>query len=106
MHSINAAIERAEELGRNKAAHGSPALDRTNGYQTFYPTGALALDVYRKHGADGLKNVVQAYLDGYNVRARQLGFARIDYVEIKNRIGDVLPPAATAAERSAIPAAM
>ena len=106
MNSINAAIERAEDLGRNKAPLGSPALDRTNGHQVVYPMGVLALDVYREHGANGLKKIGQAYQAGYNARAQQLGIARLDYVDIVNRIGAMLPPSATDEERIAIPEAM
>lgn len=106
MNSLHDAMERAEELGRNKAAHGSPALDRTNGRQIVYPMGVLALDVYRKHGAIGLHNIGQAYQAGYNARARRLGIDPLDYADMKNRIGAVLPPGATDEERAAIPEAM
>ncbi|MDQ0850677.1 hypothetical protein QFZ65_002615 [Arthrobacter sp. B3I9] len=56
--------------------------------------------------ASGLQNIAQAYQAGYNTRAQELGIVRIHYADIKKRIGAVLPPAATAEERTAIRAAL
>ncbi|WP_306911023.1 hypothetical protein [Arthrobacter sp. B3I9] len=53
-----------------------------------------------------MQNIAQAYQAGYNTRAQELGIVRIHYADIKKRIGAVLPPAATAEERTAIRAAL
>lgn len=110
MSSINDLQISAEKVGRYaaKLTGGSDDNAASTIGDAHHPgddTGRLVLDAYRNHGAQAMKAVVQAYQEGYNAQAAELGIRPVEWESIRKGILWALP-GVTDAEKTAIPAAL
>lgn len=111
MDSTENAVIEARKVGRYAAESddalykGQAVMPGTSVHHPGDDTGRLALDAYRSRGRAALRSVIQAYQDGYNDRAKELGNGTVSWEEIKGGIGWALP-GATAEEQEAIATAL
>lgn len=111
MDSIENAVSEAGKIGRYAAESddtlykGAAVGPATSVHHPGDDTGRLALEAYRVRGKAALRSVIQAYQDGYNDRAKELGNGAVSWEQIKGGIGWALP-GATDEEQQAIATAL
>lgn len=93
---------------QSKALHGGAAVigDADCQRHPREAAGVLVLLSYQEEGSEGVRAVVEGYLDGYNARAAELGTERLDVGQIRSGIHWALPKRTTDEELVAIRSAL